>query len=135
MSTWASEAVACPACGAEGDVRRVRSVAADRAPAWRAAALAGQLHRPRCARCGVPIAVESPFLYTDLTRGQWLLVAPPHGWRTWPAAEAEALATFDRAAASTAAIAELVATCRVRVVFGVDELREKLAIWHGGDDD
>jgi hypothetical protein len=135
MSTWSQEAVPCPGCGAAVAAAIVRGVAGGRAAGLRAAALDGSLHRPRCPRCDVVIAIEEPFLYTDLGRGEWVMVAPTPAWTAWRDAEALALATFARATAAAPRLAAAAAGCRVRLVFGVDELREKLTIWDAGGDD
>lgn len=137
MSTWAQGTITCPRCAGPVDARQARSVSATRAPAWRDALLAGELHRPRCATCGATIDVQVSFLYTDLPRGQWLFVESPGELARWAEKEREALTTFDRVAASATAsgAGDMVARCRVRVVFGVDELRERVAADTAGLDD
>jgi hypothetical protein len=119
--------VTCGRCAQPVDVREATSISASRAPLWRDALLDGTLHRPTCGGCGAVLDVQVRFLYTDLPRGQWLVVEPPAALPRWRACEREALATFDRlAAAAPAIITDVLARCRVRVVFGVDELRERV---------
>jgi len=112
-----------------------RGVHASRAPRWREAVLDGSLHRARCAGCDAEIDVHRPFLYTDMARRQWVHVDVPEALGRWRAVEAEALAGFDRWSATSPLFATRAHELRVRVVFGVDELLERLMIWDAGCDD
>jgi hypothetical protein len=132
VSTWKLELLACPRCGARVEAKVVRAVAAGRAPAWRQAVLDGGLHRPRCGGCDAVVAIEAQFLYDDQPRGEWVMVAPTAALDAWAAHEREAMATFARVMAATDASPR---PSRVRVVFGVPELREKVAAWDAGLDD
>jgi len=132
VSTWKSEQLACPRCGAPVEAKVVRAVAAGRAPAWRRAVLDGTLHRPRCGGCDAVVAIEAQFLYDDDARGEWVMVAPTAALAAWAAHEREAMATFARVMAASGVGRR---PTRVRVVFGVAELREKIAAWDAGLDD
>ena len=132
MSTWKLEQLACPRCGAPVEAKVARAVAAGRAPAWRRAVLDGTLHRPRCAGCDAVVPIEVQFLYDDEARGEWVMVAPTAAIDAWAAHEREAMATYARVMAATEAGPR---PSRVRVVFGVAELREKVAAWDAGLDD
>ena len=135
MSTWKLEVLACPQCGARIEAKVARAIAAGRAPAWRSAVLDGTLHRPRCGGCGVIVAIEEAFLYDDQGRGEWVMVAPTAAVTAWAAHEREGLATFSRVMAAAAETDAGPRPARVRVVFGVEELREKIAAWEAGFDD
>jgi len=135
VSTWAEGAVTCARCARPVELREAASISASRAPMWREALLDGTLHRPTCGGCGATLDVQTRFLYTDLARAQWIVVEPPAALGDWPARERELLATFDRLAAGAPLLADVLARCRVRLVFGVDELRERVrAEAHGIDD-
>jgi len=72
-------------------------------------------------------------VYADLERRQWIAVARPRELERWSEIERTALAGF-RTTLETA-VADAFAGTHVRVVFELDELREKLAIWTAGFDD
>jgi hypothetical protein len=93
-----------------------------RTPKVREKILNGEFHRIKASGGNGPVSVEKPFFYADFERGQFFLVLPRwdrHKWRE--AAEdfhkvlghlPESLAPADRR--------------KVRLVFGLAELREKL---------
>lgn len=98
--------------------------------------LAGQLHRPPCAGCGATIDVQRDFVFTDFRRGDWVRVATPHALARWATVETETEEQFHRVLHHGAPIvAGLAAKFRVRVVFDIDELRERLVIADAGLDD
>lgn len=104
-----------------------------RAPALRTAALDGTLNRPACPACGRRHVADAELVYADPERGHWVSVSRPRDLARWSDIERAALAAF-RTTLETAAADAFVAT-HIRVVFGLDELRERLAIWaHGFDD-
>lgn len=113
-----------------------RGVHATRAPEVRAQILAGSLHRVPCAGCGAKIEVHRDFVFTDFKRGDWIRVATPAALANWSAVEQETVAQFDRVMTCGApVVAELAGKLRVRVVFDVDELRERFVIADAGLDD
>jgi hypothetical protein len=113
-----------------------RGVHATRAPEVRAQILAGALHRVPCASCGATIDVQRDFVFTDFKRGDWVRIATPMSLARWSAVEQETVAQFDRVMTFGApVVAELAGRFRIRVVFDVDELRERFLIWDAGLDD
>ena len=113
-----------------------RGVHATRAPEVRAQILAGALHRVPCAGCGARIEVHRDFVFTDFKRGDWIRVATPAALDRWFAIEAETEEQFERVMTCGApVVAELAGKFRVRVVFDVDELRERFTIADAGLDD
>jgi hypothetical protein len=109
----------------------VRGANALRAPELRTAALANTLNRPACPQCGHRADTDAAVVYADPGRGDWILVAHHGELARWQDIEASALATFRT---SLEAASEIPMT-HVRVVFDLDELRERLAIWDAGLDD
>src|SRR5688500_5093505 len=135
MSTWSVVDVACPGCATRVELPVARGVHASRAPRWRESALDGSLHHARCGGCGAEIDVRTPFLFTDMSRAQWVHVDVPGALARWRAVEAAALAGFDTWSRTSPLFAERAATLQVRIVFGVEELREKLLAWDAYGDD
>lgn len=136
MSTWFSEDLVCAGCGHRFAARMARGIHATRVPHVRAQILRGELHVIACPACGASSDVDHDIAYTDFDRHQWVRVARPADLVAWPRVEADALAQFDRVMAGGAAlVAQLADRFRVRVVFDLDELRERLAIWDAGLDD
>lgn len=136
MSIWYSQEFVCPACTAQLTATLARGIHAKRVPQVRAQVLRGELHVARCNTCGVHIDVQREVTYTDFERGHWVHVARPDQLGEWGAVEARALELFDLYMTNGPAILHDVARqFRVRVVFDLDELREKLQIWDAGLDD
>ena len=131
MSVFLDEIVTCPHCEAT-EVRSVaRSVNAERSPDLREAVLAGTFQQVTCGKCGGAFEIGAPFLYVDAARGQWIAV---HG-RTdavhWESLEQEASDAWHRSTTPHAPWRE----ARVRAVFGLLALREKLVCDDLGLDD
>ncbi len=139
MSVWSTERVTCEGCGAAIEAPVVVSVSASRATAVREQARlagGGGLHRVRCPGCGVERTLWRTLVYTDLPRRQWVHVALASERPRWPEHEREATALAGRALrAGAPMIAAIADEVRVRVVFGYDELRERLRVWDAGLDD
>jgi len=111
----------------------VRGANAERAPELRVAALAGTLNRLPCPACGQVHAMDAPLVYADPPRGHWISVATRGELAGWAAVERTAVTAFQTSLET--AVADAFAGARVRVVFDLDELRERLAIWDAGLDD
>ncbi len=133
VSTWYSATVRCPSCTHGFEARFVRGANAARAPELRAAALDGTLNRPPCPACGARADTDAELVYADPIRGDWISVARRDALARWREVEATALAAF-RTSLETA-VGDAVAMVHVRVVFDLDELRERLAIWDAQLDD
>jgi CpXC motif protein len=133
MSITHQERFAC-SCGAVVEALVADSLNAGRHPHLKELLLARQLHRFRCAGCGSEFVVDKPLFYFDLPRRQFVCVFPP-GER---ADEREhmrvTLVTFDKVLGAGAAAAVPVAPTEfmVRMVYGYEELREKIVIDDAG---
>jgi hypothetical protein len=113
-----------------------RGIHARRIPEVRNQILAGELHHVRCPACNAIVDAHRDLAYTDFARYQWVHVSTPDQLNDWAATETYALGTFDRyMVGGPPAVAALASAFRVRVVFDLDELREKLAIWDAEIDD
>ncbi|HJU22718.1 MAG TPA: CpXC domain-containing protein [Casimicrobiaceae bacterium] len=137
MSTTATTEIACPSCGKGQAVLAVESANVRRFPEFRRRLLDGTFMRFDCTGCTERFIVERDLLWTDLDAG--LLIA------VFPQTERERALelshivedVYDRAfvreppAVVRASVPEL----RCRVVFGYEELREKIVCFDGGLDD
>ncbi len=131
------ERIPCPECAAPVAFACHESANADLDPGLRQAVLEGRFMRADCSACGVDFVVESELLYTELRRG-WFIGVFPRTRRS----EADALGALIEQAYVTAAgdgaprpIRLLAQSVRRRVVFGYDELREKVLCGEHGLDD
>jgi hypothetical protein len=118
-------------CGNAFSADAARSVNIRRNPAVRGEILAGRFHRVSCPACGASLTIERPFYYSDADRSAVFLVMP-RGERVNH--------TRDGARISDQQVAcELINRGRpprqLRVIYGLDELREKLVAQDAGLDD
>ena len=136
MSTWVETAVVCPRCARENRLRIARGVHVTRVPHVRDEVLARCFQQRACAGCAAMLAVHAPFVYTDFDRRHWLLVAlvsDAGEWPVWEHQQRDDLArAFDHGSPLAHALGERMLA---RVVFGVEELREKLVLWSAGLED
>jgi len=136
MPARAAPPFACPECGAALEPRLVDAIDPARRPELRDDLLARRFHRLICATCRAALELEHPVVYMDLARRQWLYAGVERDRAAWPALEAR----LDRdVGLSLSRHSPLVHAAgdglRSRVVFGYEELREKLVIWDAGADD
>jgi hypothetical protein len=124
MAVFHPHSVSC-VCGNALTVQLADSINVKRSPDMRDKILKGELHRTACPACKRQMTVERPFYYTDLLRNAIFKVCPRSERHTWKEASSE----LDRASSyipqgmsngngSNGRI--------LRVIFGMDELREKL---------
>jgi hypothetical protein len=136
MSTWEQLTLTCPRCGGGFDVKAATGLHITRLPRVRAQALRGELHRFGCPTCDQRIELRQPVLYTDFERHHWIEVQPADELPRWRELADECAARFDQALRHGAPMVRPLADAfRVRLVFGYDELREKLLLWDAGLDD
>jgi len=135
MSTWFDETVACPQCKTSIAARLARGIHASRAPEVRGQILDRTFHQVKCHACGHVFTAGRAFVYTDSDRKHWVSVAPPNERVRWPEYEAATDALFDRAMTGSPLTHVIREGYTLRVVFGLEELREKLVIWSANLDD
>lgn len=137
MSTFVTESVACPRCQREVLVTCVESANVVRMPHFRDEVLAGTFMSQRCEHCGLAFRVEQEVLYSDLSRGLFIMMFPRKDRPRWPELEEMTRAVHHKTLVEEPprAVAGLFANVQPRLVFGFDELREKVICdLHGLDD-
>lgn len=129
MAVFHPHTVRC-LCGKELSVLLADSINIKRSPEIRQRILRGEIHRASCSGCGRTMSVEKPFFYTDLERKALFKVLPRWERHLW----------HDEAAKLDQAVSRLPERMAhdeltLRVIFGMDELREKLVGEDAGLDD
>ena len=136
MSTWQELTITCPRCAAQIRTRVAEGVHITRVAHVREEIVARRFHGFACGACRETIRVQKSFVYTDFGRKHWVLVALAAEVAAWPAWEAQLRGdvahAFDR---GSPLVHEIARGFQVRVVFGYEELREKLVVWDAGLDD
>jgi hypothetical protein len=135
VSTWFWEDVECGACGHVQRAKLAHGVHVARAPEVRDRLFDRTFHRVVCSGCGRAFVAERPLVYTDFDRKHWIQVALAIERPRWPELEVAAEALFERAFTGAPVAGELRDGFRRRLVFGLEELREKLVIWRASLDD
>jgi hypothetical protein len=111
------------------------SVHITRVPEVRRAVLDRTLHRATCS-CGQRLAADVAFTYVDVERGHWIQIEPLRRRTEWAVVETEVMQALAKGLDHTSPIISgLAESARRRVVFGTEELREKLIVWDAGIDD
>lgn len=137
MSTFVQRSYPCPACGVVATRSVAVSLNGGRRTDLRDAIFAGQFQRFTCEACAAGYLVEDPMMYIDFDRKEWIACYPPAREREWPSLETEPVADWRQSMVTHAARAarEMSADFRIRAVFGLAALREKLLCFaHGVDD-
>ena len=130
MAVFHPCAIRC-VCGNPITVQLAKSINVTRAPAFRAHILAGEFHRAACPACSRNFTVETTFYYTDFARNSLFKVLPRGDRHTWRHASGE----VEKASSYIPPTVMVDAGRTLRVVFGMDELREKLVAQDAGLDD
>jgi hypothetical protein len=130
MAVFYPYSVKC-VCNQELTVHLAESVNVKRFPKSREQILKGEMHRAACPNCGRRMTIEKPFYYTDLARNSLFKVLPRGNRHHWKKDSAELNAASNLIPAQFADVKER----KLRVVFGMDELREKLVAEDAGLDD
>jgi len=130
MSTWFEEQVTCPHCNTEQTARLAHGVHVTRAPEIRDQLFARTFHAVTCRFCAKVFVAQRPLLYTDIDRRHWIQVALEIERPRWPELEKATDAIYERAFTGSPLARELSERMKIRLVFGLEELREKLVIWN-----
>jgi CpXC protein len=110
------------ACGTDIACTLADSINVVRFPESRQKILNGTLHRVKCSSCARNVTVEKSFYYTDLSRNTLLRVAPRQDRHHWKSASELLNKAFEKIPTTILSRKKPL----LRVVFGLDELREKL---------
>jgi CpXC motif protein len=113
--------VICPVCEGRFSANLVNSVNVSRFPDLKTKLLDRTLNRVRCPRCGDLSIIEKPFFYSDFKRKQFIAVYPRKERHFHERASSQTHAVFSAFAALKYGDAK-----NSRVVFGLEELREKV---------
>jgi hypothetical protein len=137
MSTFVKVAVTCRSCGSTVVRNVATSVNAIRSPWLREQVLDGSFQQEPCAACGAEQVHVLPFLYVDFRRKILVGVYPESDLDRWPEVEQEAAQAFERNVQESSAdfARELAEDVRVRTVFGLAALREKVTTLEADLDD
>jgi hypothetical protein len=127
MSITRTTVVDCR-CGARLEALVADSLNAARHTHLKQAVLERRLHVFVCAVCQRPITIEKEMLYVDVPRRQFIGVYPTNERVRERECGEELLNAFERTVAKDApgVVRELASSFLVRVVFGYEELREKI---------
>ncbi|MNF28744.1 hypothetical protein D3C84_94330 [compost metagenome] len=130
MAVFHPRTIKC-VCGNPITTQLAKSINVTRAPQLRERILAGEFHRTACPACSRKFTVETSFYYTDFERNTVFKVLPRGDRHTWRDASNE----VDKASSYIPSKVMADADRTLRVVFGMDELREKLVAQDAGLDD
>jgi hypothetical protein len=126
----------CPHCGAAQVVRVWESANAERFPELVPQLLESRLNVVVCERCARPFGVERELLWTQLAKGWYISVYPRNARERVDEVTPIVEAAFEGALGSAPVAVQLaLRSARRRLVFGLDELREKELCIEGGVDD
>jgi hypothetical protein len=109
-------------CGATVTANLADGVNVSRTPAIRREILEGRFHKVGCPACGTVVTAEKSFFYTDLDRQTFIQVKPRQDRHLSNSVSAG----LDRALEYLPEALSPTDSRKVRVVFGMAELREKL---------
>lgn len=138
MSHFSTRHVACPRCKVVAPRSLVDSLNCERTPAARDAILSETFQQFSCESCNYQFLVEDPFIYTDFIRKHWIGVFPRSWELQWAEYETHPVkAYFDNMEGphSSPAARVMAGGFKVRAVFGLPTLREKLICFDQGLDD
>jgi CpXC motif protein len=137
VSTLYTGEFRCVDCGAAVAVRVADSLNANRLPEARQWVLDRTLFHAACP-CGRTVTAIHPFLYVDFDRGLWIQVLPEDQRPAYHAREPEVRAAYHTAfdpARGPQFLASLGSLVTPRLVYGYEELREKIVAGDAGLDD
>lgn len=138
MSTTSVEETACPECGVRQNIVVVESANIQRFPEFRNRVLNGTFMRFTCVSCQASFVVETDMLYTDYDQRLFIGVFPRTRRAHVPECEALLEATYLQVFITEApafARAAVGGELNRRIVFGYEELREKVVCFSAGLDD
>ena len=121
MDTLRDHQVICPKCSARFTAGLVNAVNISRFPAMKDQIVKRTFNRAKCPTCGTVSAIEKHFMYTDPSAGLAIVVHPRKERHLHAPAVKEA-----RQVVTPLAQGGMLRADSVRVVFGLEELREKI---------
>jgi hypothetical protein len=118
-------------CGHTFVANLADGVNAGRSPEVRDEIIQGAFHRVTCPSCRKTVTAEKSFFYSDAPRGTFIQVKPRQDRHLWR----QASAGLEKTAALIPESHAPLNKRKIRVVFGMQELREKLIAENLGIDD
>jgi hypothetical protein len=137
LSTYADRSYRC-ACGAENKRRVAEGLNVARSTKPRDAIILRTFQRFACETCARTTVIEDAFTLMDFLRKQFFVQEPPSLQPRWREREVAVRALADRTLAPEAlppVVQDIGEGLRVRIVFGLEALREKLVCADAGLDD
>ena len=137
MSVYQERELACPACGEVNRRSVCVSLNGGRVPAVIDEVRAGRFQRFPCDGCGQEMVADGPLIYTDFERRHWVGCFPRTWEDAWRVLEHQPAASFQRAMIDHAApiVRADADGYRIRTVFGLPALAEKILLWDDDLDD
>jgi hypothetical protein len=137
VSVYELRSVWCSGCGTERTVKAVDSANPLRHPPFFAEMLDRSFHRSTCPHCGRVERLETPMLWTDVPHGLVAWLAPPDLRPGWSGLEVDvavglAVPTQDE---GPVFVQDWGRRATLRLVFGLEELREKVVAARARIDD
>jgi len=130
MGVYHSYDVICAVCDSRFEASLLNSVNVSRFPGLKTRLIERSLNRVRCPRCGDISIVEKPFFYSDFGRKQFVAVYPRKERHFHERASEQANTVFSAFESLKYGDAK-----KSRVVFGLEELREKVVAADNDIDD
>ena len=134
MSNWVNEELVCRRCQASITARRASTINVGRHPATRGQILDGSFHRVTCSACGHVAQLDARMLFSDFARGEFVEVRPVAETSSWSEHALATTAVFADGLVQARAVG-VVGDTRVRLVYGLAGLADKLRAWDAGFDD
>lgn len=137
MSVYQERDLTCPSCETTFVRTLCVSLNGGRVPAIIDEVRAGRFQRFPCPSCGQEVVADGPLIYTDFDRRHWIGCFPRTWESSWRAVEHQPAESFRRAMIDHAApIMRADADgYRIRAVFGLPALAEKIIAWDHELDD
>lgn len=137
MSVYQERDLVCPQCGTTFSHSVCVSLNGNRVPAVIDAVREGRFQRFPCPSCGVTVIADGPLIYTDFERRHWVGCFPRTWERAWRLLEHQPAESFRRAMIDDAApvVRAEADGYRIRSVFGLPALAEKILVWDHDLDD
>ena len=135
MSNWVKEEVACVRCHAPIAAARAATINVQRHPATRGQLLDGSFHRVTCGACGHVAQFDAHMLFSDFARGEFVEVQPSASSASWADHALSTPRVFGDGLAQARAAGVVPERVRVRLVYGLAGLADKLRAWDAGLDD
>ena len=136
MSWFEHDELPCPSCGARFLGATAETINVTRMPEMRDRILDGTFNRVVCPHCKTTAHVDRAFLYSDMTRKQFVHVFPRTRASDWPVWEETALEVFRHAFDGLPGeMRDFGAGFGVRAVFGGPALADKLHLADAGLED